>query len=449
MDTSQDTPRVSAEDLIIKTLGKCTIDSPLLANAAGGVTFIEDTERILYDQELQAIKEYKDKFDALPSLERAGPRKKIYFDPAKTRCGIVTCGGLCPGLNDVIRGIVMQLWYRYGIERIYGFRYGYQGFIPSYKHPVMDLNPGVVETIHEDGGTVLASSRGEQDISEIVDCLERMSINILFVIGGDGSMRGALAISEEVNKRGDKISVVGVPKTIDNDILFIDESFGFQTAYSKAVDAILSAHTEAKGAPNGIGLVKLMGRHSGFIACHTALATSDCNFVLIPEVPFKLNGENGLLRQLENRLAARDHALILVAEGAGQEQLKVDLDPHAPDTDASGNIKLKDIGVFLKDKIKAHFKEINTEINLKYIDPSYIIRSVPANPADSLYCYRLAQYAVHGAMAGKTEMVIGKWQNRMVHLPMSTTIGGRKQVDPNGPLWLSVMEATGQPNIFE
>jgi 6-phosphofructokinase 1 len=342
----------------------------------------------------------------------------------------------------------MQLWYRYGVEKIYGFRYGYEGFIPKYKHPVIDLDPQIVDGINEQGGTVLASSRGHQDVGEIADCLDRMSVNILFVIGGDGSMRGALAISEEIQKRGMKLSVVGVPKTIDNDILFTEESFGFRTAYSTAVEAVQSAHVEAKGAPKGIGLVKLMGRHSGFIACHTALASNTCNFVLIPEVPFALEGEGGLLEAIERRLEERDHALVVVAEGAGQEYLNAKIDPHAPDKDASGNLKLKDIGVFLKEKIQDHCKEKSIPINLKYIDPSYIIRSVPASASDSLFCFRLAQHAVHAAMAGKTEMMVAKWHTQIVHVPMQAAISGRKTVDPMGDLWLSVMESTGQSSAI-
>jgi 6-phosphofructokinase 1 len=309
---------------------------------------------------------------------------------------------------------------------------------------VVELTPSVVSNIDEDGGTILGTSRGGQDPEEIVDCLERMNINALFVIGGDGTLRGAMQIAAAVAARDGKIAVVGVPKTIDNDIPYIDQSFGFQTAFGEATKAIQSAHVEAKASPNGVGLVKLMGRHSGFIACYASLAEPDANYVLIPEVPFSLDGPGGLLDHLLDRVRRRGHAVIVAAEGAGQ-----DLMPPAGDArDASGNRKLGDIGLFLRDRIAHHFSASGTEINLKYIDPSYLIRSVEANPYDSVYCLRLAQNAVHAAMAGRTEMVIGRWRGRYVHIPMPLSVSHRNQVAPDGDLWLSVLEATGQPRIF-
>ena len=270
-----------------------------------------------------------------------------------------------------------------------------------------------------------------------------MGINVLFVIGGDGTIRGAMGIVREITERGNKIAVVGIPKTIDNDIMFIDQSFGFQTAFSEATKSIRAAHVESTGAPNGVGLVKLMGRHCGFIACYASLAMSDANFVLIPEVPFQLDGDNGLLAVLRRRLEKRGHAVVVVAEGAGQ-----DLMTAGDGTDASGNKKLTDVGPWLRDRMTSHFKSIGVELNLKYIDPSYAIRSVPANPHDSVYCVRLAHNAVHAAMSGRTEMVVGKWHGRFVHVPMPLAIRQRTGVDPHGDLWMSVLEATGQPRAF-
>jgi 6-phosphofructokinase 1 len=327
------------------------------------------------------------------------------------------------------------------VQRIYGFRYGYAGFTSDAS--VVGLTPHVVADIHEQGGTFLGSSRGPQAPSAIVDRLVAMEIKVLFVIGGDGTTRGALAIAEEIGKRRQKIAVVGIPKTIDNDIAFIDRSFGFETAYSTAMVAIRAAHNEARGAPNGIALVKLMGRHSGFIACHATLASSHVNFALIPEVPFQLEGPNGFLEALRSRLKKRNHAVVVVAEGAGQDLLE----NEGQQRDASGNVKLKDIGVFLAERIRAYFADRNEPASLKYIDPSYIIRSVAATPADSVYCWRLAQHSVHAAMAGKTKMVVASWHGRLVHVPMQEAISRRKQVDPHGDLWLSVLEATGQPEM--
>ena len=428
-------------DFTVPSLGSCAIQSPL-GNALGpeqAVHFVDADDRILFEDQLSCLSADA-VLSQMPSFELAGPREQVFFEPAKTRCGIVTCGGLCPGINDVIRGLVMELWYRYSVRTIYGFRYGYQGLTARYGHPVLDLEPGIVSRIHETGGTILGSSRGEQDVAEMVDCLQRMSVSILFVIGGDGTMRGALAISQEISRRRLPIAVVGIPKTIDNDIRYIDQSFGFETAVAAAVQPIRSAHTEALGAPLGIGLVKLMGRHSGFIACHAALAVSDVNIVLIPEVPFSLEGSTGLLAALQDRLDRRQHAVVVVAEGAGQDLLAA-----SRATDASGNARLQDIGLHLRSVILDHFHHQGRDVTLKYIDPSYVIRSVPASPADSIYCWRLAQNAVHAAMCGRTELIIGLWHGRLVHVPMRMAISDRQRVDPDGDLWLSVLEATGQP----
>jgi len=437
-----------SEDLLrVRTLGECRIESPLkpvLDFRQHSVNYVDEADRILLDNTVSTLTKSDLTLEQLTGLEPAGARRHIFFDPSKTRAGIVTCGGLCPGLNNVIRSLVMELTRLYGSGRVYGFCNGYQGFIPKFKRPVLELTPATVTDINEQGGTILGSSRGEQSPEEIVDCLDRMGINILFVIGGDGTIRGAMGIVAEITKRNLKISVVGIPKTIDNDIMFVDQSFGFQTAFSEAAKAIRAAHVEACGAPAGVGLVKLMGRHSGFIACYASLAMSDANFVLIPEVPFQLEGENGVFACLKRRLERRGHAVIVVAEGAGQ-----DLMQSNTETDASGNKRLSDIGVWLKDRITEHFSANKLELNLKYIDPSYAIRSVPANPYDSVFCTRLAHNAVHAAMCGRTEMVVSRWHTRFVHVPMPLAIQERNCVDPNGDLWMTVLESTGQPPRFQ
>jgi 6-phosphofructokinase 1 len=441
---------IDSSDLVVHTLGPPSVDSPLgelLDQHEQSEHYVEESDRVLFDNTHSAATARGCLVADLPGFEPAGPRRKIYFDPSKARAGIVTCGGLCPGLNDVIRGLTLQLLRRYGVERVYGFCNGFQGFAPDSRRPPIDLTLEAVSGINEHGGTILGSSRGEQEPAIVVDCLERMGVNLLFVIGGDGTLRAAMKIVGEVSRRGSRIAVVGIPKTIDNDIMYIDQSFGFQTAFSEATESIRAAHIEATGAPNGVGLVKLMGRHSGFIACYASLAMSDVNFVLIPEVPFQVEGERGLLAVLRRRLENRGHAVIVVAEGAGQELMSAE--KEAPrNTDASGNKKLVDIGPWLRDRISSHFKSIGGELNLKYIDPSYQIRSVPANPYDSVYCVRLAHNAVHAAISGRTETVIGRWNGRFVHVPMGLAIRNRNTVDPHGDLWMSVLEATGQPPIF-
>lgn len=432
-------------DTIIPTLGPPKVPSPIKRGEKGELkrSFVNDTDKVVMDVDLNHITESIQKGRDLPAFELAGPRKKLYFDPSKLRCGLVTCGGLCPGLNDIIRAIVLELFYGYGVKNISGFKFGLQGFIPKYMHDVMDLKPETVANIHEMGGSILGSSRGPQPIDEIVDSLERMNIGILFMIGGDGTLMAATGITDAITERGLKISVIGIPKTIDNDIFMVSRSFGFDTAVDVATQAIRGAHNESAAYPNGIGLIKLMGRHSGFIAATAALAQQDVNFVLVPEVDFDLEGPNGLFTAIENRLAQRGHAVILVAEGAGQKFFE----NNTTVRDESGNIRLKDIGFFLKDAIVSYFHNKGIDVSLKYIDPSYMIRSLPANANDNVFCSFLGRDAVHAGMAGKTKLLVGRWNNHFVHIPMSASAGKRKKIDPRDKLWLGVLGATGQGSL--
>lgn len=402
---------------------------------------MEDDERILFDVSAGRVAEDFRNGAQPVSFVKAGPRRKVFFDSSKLRCAIVTCGGLCPGLNNVIRSLVLTLHHSYGVAKILGVRYGLQGFIPRYGHPYTDFTPASVSEINELGGTILGSSRGPQDIEAIVDALVRDNIRMLFAIGGDGTFRAVAKIAEEIRNRRENIAVIGIPKTIDNDILYSSRSFGFNTAVGIAAEVIGSAHVEAEGAPNGIGLVKLMGRHSGFIAASAALDKRDANFVLIPESDFDIDGPHGLLEMLQKRILERGHAVVVAAEGAGQQYCAVG------GTDDSGNVRLGDIGLFLKDRILKHFESKDIEINLKYIDPSYLIRSVPATPNDSVFCGFLGQNAVHAGMAGKTNMMVGTWNDEFVYVPIKLVVTGRKQVDLNDKLWRSVLEATGQSSL--
>ncbi|HOC59955.1 MAG TPA: ATP-dependent 6-phosphofructokinase [Smithellaceae bacterium] len=425
-----------SQTFTITNLGPCSIHSPLKIQ-----NFTSDSDRILFHSRLDAYEGIKDTGSTPLSLEPAGPREKIYFEPATTKAAIVTCGGLCPGINDVIRSITMTLYHRYSVGNILGIKYGLRGLNPAFGYKPLHLTPDSVKDIKHIGGSILSSSRGPQEPSVMVDYLDKQKINMLFCVGGDGTMRAAETISREAVARNVKISVVGIPKTIDNDLNLIEKSFGFDTAIEKTVEALRSAHVEAKGAYNGIGLVKIMGRLSGYIAATAAMAQGDVNFVLIPEVPFDLDGDNGFLKSLEKRMQARGHAVILVAEGAGQELMQKDAEKQK--TDASGNVRLHDIGLFLKNAIEKHFQTISQEINLKYIEPSYLIRSVPANASDSIYCSSLGQYSVHAAMAGKTGLLVALRKEDYVHLPLSAVISGRR-IDPQGNVWLRVLESTGQ-----
>jgi 6-phosphofructokinase 1 len=432
-------------DFSIEELGKRSIKSPIAMSTVQGdniANYVTDTQYVRLNTEVKLGTQPPVK--RLQVLECAGPREMIYFTPAHVHAGIVTCGGLCPGINDVIRAVVRCLWYRYGVRRISGIQYGYKGFLPEYQYGVKQLDPDMVDDIHKLGGTFLGSARGGgKEVSKIVDAMEQLNLNMLFTIGGDGTQRGTLDIAGEIDRRKLKIAMVGIPKTVDNDFAIIDRSFGFNTAVDKAVEVVAAAHMEASSAINGIGLVKVMGRESGFIAACTALASHEVNFVLIPEVPFNLEGYNGFLHHLEERLKKRDHAVIVVAEGAMQDQLLTE-----KKTDAGGNLKMADVGTYLRDRILKYFEEKKTEINLKYIDPSYIIRSAPANPNDSIYCERLGNAAVHAAMAGKTKLILGLVNNEFVHLPIDAVISHRNHVDPEGNLWRDTLDATHQPVLM-
>lgn len=428
-------------DFTIMNLGKRLIKSPLKIK-----NFTEDNKRLLFNSHLDNYLSLTDKKGMPLSVEIAGPREKIFFNPAQTRAAIVTCGGLCPGINDVIRSITISLYFNYGVNNILGVKYGLRGLNPKFGHEFIKLSPDVVKDISSIGGSILATSRGPQDADVVVDYLVKLNINILFCIGGDGTIRAAEKITDEISKRNLRISVVCIPKTIDNDLNLIAKSFGFDTAIEKAADAIKSAHVEAKGAFNGIGLIKIMGRNSGHIAAYAALAQNDTNFVLIPEAPFDMEGKNGFLSTLKKRMKSRGHAVILVAEGAGQDLLYKK--NNHQEKDPSGNVRLLDIGIFLKNAIEDFFKRHNMEINLKYIEPSYLIRSVESNAADDIYCHMLGQYAVHAAMAGKTGILVALMKDEYVHLPLSSVASGRK-IDPYGNIWLRVLESTGQPSSMK
>jgi 6-phosphofructokinase 1 len=398
---------------------------------------ITDDDRVLYPATLADVRPWIEAGIAPPSMEAAGPRQQLFFDPARLACGIVTCGGLCPGINDVIRSIVISLYHHYGVDSVYGFRFGYAGLVRRHGHTPLRLTPASVGRIHALGGSILGSSRGPQDVGEMLATLQELGIGILFAIGGDGTLRGAQQIGEAAARQGMPLAVIGVPKTIDNDVSFVQKTFGFETAVTEARRATSAANTEAESAPNGIGLVKLMGRDSGFVAAYSVLVSGQVNFCLIPEVPFTLDR---FLAALQHRLEQRRHALIVVAEGAGQDLLA-----QSGDRDASGNVRFGDVGVFLRDAINRHFRRLGVEINLKYIDPSYAIRSVPATAHDSAFCLLLGQCAVHAGMAGRTNMIVSFWNHQFTHVPLARAVSERKKIDPEGTLWSSVLASTGQP----
>ena len=436
-DTGKD---VRALDFVPERLGPATLESPLR-----GVSFACDSDRVSYYSDASVVEAVLARGEYLPAFESAGPREEIYHDPSSSRAAIVNCGGLCPGLNDVIRALVNTMFFSYGIRRVHGIQYGFRGLVPSYGLDSVPLDPDTVDLIHEDGGSILGSSRGPQDAETMVRTLERMGINLLFCIGGDGTMRGACAIAQAARDRGLFLSVVGVPKTIDNDLGFMTRTFGFETAVYAAGPVISCAHAEAKGVYNGIGLVRLMGRDSGFIAATATLSNSVVNFCLVPEVPFELDGPSGFLPALARRLVEKQHAVIVAAEGAGQGLFGSQADA----VDASGNVVHQDIGTLLRARIEQYLRGCGIEHSLKYFDPSYVIRSVPARGTDAVFCLLLAENAVHAALAGRTNMVIGHWHDRFVHVPIALATRERRKIDPGGQLWQSVLGVTLQQRYWQ
>ncbi len=431
---------LTREELVVRTLGAARFRSPLqLSSTIGdGLTdFTPDTARLLLRADFEAEHDIRPEV----SFEKAGPRENIYFDPERTVAAILTCGGLCPGLNNVIRSVFLQLHHNYGVRKVLGARYGYLGLNPAHGVEPLRLTVEYVESIHKLGGTVLGTSRGPEDPAVMAEFLASQGVNLLFPVGGDGTQRGAHAIAEEALRRGQPLAVVGIPKTIDNDLPYVWESFGYKTALDKAREVLDCAHAEAKGVRNGISLVKLMGRYSGSIAAGATLASQEVNFTLVPEVPFRLEGGDGFLAALKRRMLERRHAVIVAAEGAGQELMP----RRAVEKDASGNVKLGDIGPFLREKISAYFAAEGMPVNVRYFDPSYIIRSVPATTEDSLLCDRLARNAVHAAMAGKTDVLMGLWYNTFIHVPIPLVLTEKKRLSRESEVWRSVLAATGQP----
>jgi 6-phosphofructokinase 1 len=426
-----------AGDLVVASVGPTPWPSPLHQRHA---QFVDDGHGVLCSSDTRNLAPYLEDGALPPAFEEAGPRRNLAFQPADVTAAMVTCGGLCPGLNDVVRSLTLTLRYGYGVRRVLGYRYGFAGLADPIKFTPLELTAEVVTDVHAYGGSILASSRGPHDPGVLVDALTRDSVSVLFCIGGDGTLRGASAIAAESRRRGMCLAVVGVPKTIDNDLDWVERSFGFATAVEAAARTILAAHAEARGALNGVGLVKLMGRHAGFIAANATLARPDVNLCLVPEVPFTMNGDGGVVDVLADRLERRGHAVVVVAEGAGQDLLA-----PANGTDASGNIRLADVGTWLRDHLIAGLSGRGVRPEVKYLDPSYEIRALPANAYDAAFCLSLGQMAAHAGMAGKTDVVVGYHHNHFTHVPIKVATSRRRLLDPDQDVWQRVLQSTGQP----
>ena len=361
-------------------------------------------------------------------VELAGPSEKIFYNPFDCKVGIITCGGLCPGLNNVIRALVLNLYNRYNVHQIFGLRWGFEGLNPELSN-VIKLTPTIVNDIHQKGGSILGSSRGEQQIEVMAQFLINNNFNILFTLGGDGTLKASSKLNEELRRRNVPITVVGIPKTVDNDICYTDNTFGFNTAVELAQQAINSIHNEAKSAKNGIGIVRLMGRDAGFIALYASISNGDVNMVLLPEMSISIET---ICEFVKKRLLLKGHIVIVLAEGALQDQKPKDIELRK---DKSGNIIHWNCLDYLKERIKEYLEDNGfNNHTIKSVDPSYMIRSAPCNATDAHYCMTLANAAVHVAMAGKTGVVICHHHNNYVSIPMNRAIHFIKRVNPNGPL---------------
>lgn len=383
----------------------------------------------------------------------AGPRLEIELDPTQSKAAIVTCGGLCPGLNTVVREVVMCLRRQYGVTETYGIPAGYRGFQEPDTWRLLDEK--AVANLHNIGGSVLGSSRGGHDTEAIVDSLVDQGVNMLFVVGGDGTVRGAAKIADEIKRRGLEIAVAVVPKTIDNDVPLLDRTFGFETAVEAAREAINVANIEAEGFPFGLGVVKVMGRNSGFIAMHSTLGSRVVDLCLVPEVDFYLDGPGGVVDHLYERLLENNKAVVVVAEGAGQELMANMGAAGEQVKDASGNVLLDDIGPWLSKELKKRLDEKlegksvhGDKVTLKYVDPSYMVRGVKPNTSDNVYCTQLAHNAVHGAFSGMTSFLVGSINTRECYVPIELVANKRNVIDTaHQSLWEYVVFDTQQPSF--
>mmetsp|Transcript_20291 Transcript_20291/g.48093 ORF Transcript_20291/g.48093 Transcript_20291/m.48093 type:complete len:415 (+) Transcript_20291:167-1411(+) len=365
---------------------------------------------------------------------RANAARQLFWEPNKVKAAVVTCGGLCPGLNSIIRGVTKCLWNEYGVREILGITAGYNGLSDPETHPPVKLTEEMVRDIHMKGGSIIKAARGGFDAEKICDNLQRLGITVLFLVGGDGTQFAGHLLYEAARKRRLAVSIVGIPKSIDNDVVLFDRTFGFDTAVAKASEVIRNALVEASSCDRGVGIVKLMGRDSGFVAMHAATAADVVDLCMIPEVKVDMKD---VIEHVDATLAKKKYMVIAVAEGAGQELVSTGKQ------DDTGHTVYGDIGVFLKDTLNKHLKASGGRTF--YIDPSYIIRSVPITPNDHIYCVRLANDAVHTAMRGYTGVCVGAMHNVVCMLPSRLIASGKKKVRPHSSSWQGCVQTCNMP----
>lgn len=437
------------------------------------------------------------------SLPEAGPREKLYFPQKRQRplnVGIVVSGGIAPGINSVIDGIVQRhklysIEHRYDIE-IVGFNDGFYSFfnknkITLYKkiNNQIKVNENTAEFAN-DGGSFLKTSRYEEitgnDIelmNELVDKIYNEDIDILYIIGGDGSMRAANAIWEHAqlktffNKYRYKLSVIGVPKTMDNDILWIWQTFGFLSAVEKAREVIEQISVEIKSNPR-IGIVQLFGSDSGFVVSHAVLASKSgvCDLALIPEYKFKLSDVGDFL--VEKFIKKRDEsfipkALIVMSETAIPDDAKDFVKYAQLSTDEekalfaylesegfshqiherndylrSAGLKIVKAGLeeYFKRKKDKHNEDLIAWDRIRFFtnEPRHVLRAIRPSCSDVIFAQRIGTLAVDNALAGYTNFMISQWLTEYVLVPLPLVILGKKRIPTTGIFWKSVLAKTNQ-----
>ncbi len=328
------------------------------------------------------------------------------------KVGILTGGGDCPGLNPVIRAAVRTA-IASGFEPV-GIQYGWKGLVESIARP-LDLN--VISGILHRGGTILGTSRtnpykDKGALEKLKKNFKEMGLGALIVIGGEDT----LGVANKLSKEGYKI--IGVPKTIDNDLPGTDFTFGFDTAVNIAMEAIDRLHTTAESHQR-IMVVEVMGRHAGWIALHAGIA-GGADLVLIPEVPVKMKEVVEVIKKRHAR--GKDFSIIVVAEGAKFEGNEVLLGQKLDDF---GHVRLGGIGEVLTRKI-----EEMTGFETRVAVLGHIQRGGSATAFDRMLGTRFGAKAVELVKKGEFGKMVALHGNEIVAIPLEESVGKLKTVDP-------------------
>ncbi|MGA7341196.1 MAG: 6-phosphofructokinase [Terracidiphilus sp.] len=471
---------------------EAALENPITDKSIG--TLSDDSPRVMLDARGRA--EADGAVDL--SLPEARPRTHLRYPlqpGAMLGIGILVSGGIAPGINAVIDGIVLRhsLYHarqcargrRHSIE-ILGYREGFKGLLRPGVHP-QRLNSAAIRGVVEIGGSYLGTSRADEllpgtgpnrnaKLEAAIGRLQNDGVHILYVIGGDGSMSCAHALWHYARRKGYELSVVGIPKAMDNDILWVWQSFGFLSAVEEARQAILHMHTEVSSNPR-VGIVQLFGSDSGFIASHAGYSTA-CDLVLIPEDPMTMDD---IVTHISERLTDRfgngqdiagPYALVVMAETAlpadarkyiddprvglsegkrgEKEALKSFLDNgrrvrgQTPDELRTAGLKI--VSRVLQDRIQQELepREYWRDFRVITNEPRHLIRSIPPSVTDVIFGERLGALAVDNAMAGYTDFMVSQWLTEFVLVPLPLVVLGRKRVPTNGIFWKSVLSKTGQ-----